>query len=78
MGFFVSTSESSMICLLLRGAGAGALLFHELFKTGRVHGQPALAGHEFGEVEREAVGVVELEGEVAGDRLALRSSRAVA
>ena len=40
--------------LLLRSAGAGALLFHQLFEAGRVHGQTAFAGHQFGEVEREA------------------------
>ena len=48
--------------LLLRGAGAGALLFHQLFETFLVHGQAAFAGHQLSEVEREAVGVVEFEG----------------
>ena len=47
--------------LLLRGAGAGALLVHQLFETGGVHGQAAFARHQFGEVEREAVGVVKRE-----------------
>ena len=41
--------------LLLRGAGAGLLLFHQLVEAGHIHGQPALAGHQFGEVEGEAV-----------------------
>ena len=44
----------------LRGAGAGALLFHQFFKTVLVHGQTAFARHQFGEVERKAVGVVKL------------------
>ena len=45
----------------LRGAGAGALLFHQFFKTVLVHGQTAFARHQLGEVEREAVGVVKFE-----------------
>ena len=45
----------------LRGAGAGALFFHQLFKTVLVHGQTAFARHQFGEVERETVGVVKFE-----------------
>ena len=32
--------------LFLGGAGAGALLVHELFEAGCVHGQAALAGHQ--------------------------------
>ena len=47
--------------LLLRGAGARFLLFHELVEAGDINRQPALAGHQLGEVEREAVGVVKLE-----------------
>ena len=48
--------------LLLRGAGAGLLLVHQLVEAGDINGQAALAGHQLGEVEREAVGVVELKG----------------
>src|ERR1019366_2483382 len=53
--------------LLLRGAGAGALFFHQIFKTVLVHGQAAFARHQLGEVERETVGVVKLESEVTGN-----------
>ena len=44
---------------LLGGTGAVALLFHQLFKTRFIHGEAAFAGQQFGEVERETVGVVE-------------------
>ena len=44
--------------LLLRRAGAGALLVHVLFKTRRVHRQAALAGHEFGQVEGKALLII--------------------
>ena len=54
--------------LLLRGAGAGALLFHQLFKTRRVHGQTAFARHQLGEVEREAVGVVKFESKLTCEK----------
>ena len=53
--------------LLLRGAGAGALLFHQFFKTFLVHGQTAFARHQFGEVERETVGVVKFESKASPD-----------
>ena len=53
--------------LLLRGAGAVALLFHQLLETGAVDGQAAFAGHELGEVEREALLVIEAEGDGARD-----------
>jgi hypothetical protein len=49
------------------GAGALALLLHELGEAGLVHGQPLLAGHQRGEVAGEAVGVVEEEGDLARD-----------
>jgi hypothetical protein len=45
--------------LLLGGAGAGALLFHQLLEAFLVHRQAAFAGHQFGEIEREAVGIIE-------------------
>ena len=51
--------------LLLGGAGAGPLLVHQLVEAGDINGQAALAGHQLGEVEREAVGVVELESATA-------------
>ena len=53
--------------LLLRGAGAGLLLLHQLVEAFHVHGQTTFAGHQLGEVERETVGVVELESDDAAD-----------
>ena len=50
---------------LLRGAGAGALLLHQFFKAVLVHGQAAFARHQFGEIERETVGVVKSESKFA-------------
>ncbi len=46
---------------LLRLARALALFLHQLLEAFRVDGQPAFARHQFGEIERETVGVVELE-----------------
>ena len=52
--------------LLLAGIlGAAALLLHQLLEACGVGYQAALAGHQGGQVNGEAVGVVELEGEVA-------------
>ena len=45
--------------LLLGRAGAGFLLVHQLIEARDINGQAALAGHQLGEVEGEAVGVVE-------------------
>ena len=44
------------------------LLVHELVKASGVHGQAAFAGEELGEVDGEAEGVVELEGESTTQR----------
>ncbi len=55
--------------LLLRGAGAGLLLFHELVEAGDINGQAALAGHQLSEVEGKAVGVVEQERKASGNLL---------
>ena len=52
--------------VLARGAGAGALLFHAAVELGLVDVEALLGGHQDGQVEGEAVGVVELEGLVAG------------
>lgn len=52
---------------LAGGAGAFALFFHECFEAVRVDGELAFFRQQGGEVDREAEGVVELEGEVAGD-----------
>ena len=53
--------------LLLGSLGALALLLHELVEADGIHLQPALAGHEGGQVNRESVGIVQLEGEIAGN-----------
>src|SRR6516164_4043418 len=44
---------------LLRRSGTGLLLLHELVEAGYVDGQPTLTGHQFGEVERKALLVIE-------------------
>ena len=53
-----------------RPAGARLLLlaFHGAREAGRVDGDAARLERVLGEVEREAVGVVEAEGDVAGER----------
>ena len=53
------------------GAGLALLLGHGGVEAGRVHPAPALAQGVLGEIERKAVGVVELEGGLAGQRRAL-------
>ena len=57
--------------LLLGGAGAGALGFHGCLKACGIDLDAPLAGEEFGEVERETVGVVKGEGFFAADRAVL-------
>ena len=59
---------------LARRARAFALRFHRLLEARLVDREPALARDVGGEVDREAVGVVELEDGLAGDRLALAAS----
>jgi hypothetical protein len=54
-----------------RGAGAAALLGHRRLEPGRVHAPALLAQRILRQIEREAVGVVELERHVAGQLLAL-------
>ena len=54
------------VALLARLLGAGALLLHELLEGGEVDADPALGRHLLGDLDREAEGVVELEGDVAG------------
>jgi hypothetical protein len=48
------------------GAGLGLLLFHGGFEARLVHLHVALAAHVVGQVEREAIGIVQLEGHVTG------------
>ena len=61
LGFDLADGDNLLV-FLASFAGALLLLFHELLEASGVHGKSAFAGHEFGEVEREAVGVVEFEG----------------
>src|SRR2546423_3945690 len=51
--------------LFLRASRASALLFHQLFKPNRVNGESTLASHQFGQVERKAIGVIEFEGKTS-------------
>ena len=44
-----------------------ALLLHQFFETRHVEPQAALSAEQFGEVDRKAEGVVELERDIAGD-----------
>ena len=48
------------------GAGAGLLLGHEFAELGLVHLHALFGGHLEGQLNREAVGVVQLEGVLAG------------
>ena len=57
---------------LARLAGAGLLLLHELLERVLIHAHPLLVHHFGGQVDREAVGIVQLERVRAGEyRLAL-------
>ena len=49
--------------------GPHALLLHRAFEALAVHGDPALGSDLLGQLDREAVGVVEREGILAGERL---------
>ena len=48
------------------------LLVHQTVETLFVDGQPSLAGHQLGQVQRETVRVVQEEGHVAGENLFTR------
>ncbi len=58
-------------------AGLGLLLFHGGLEAGLVHFHVALAAHVVGQVEREAIGVVQLEGHFAGQHLGAAVQRRV-
>ena len=78
--FLKQTAETGRQVLfagtLPRRAGAGALFLHLFGKAFLVHGEAALVGHVGHNVEREAVGVVQAEGHVAGNHgLAGRGER---
>ena len=53
------------VALLARLLGAGALLLHQLLEGGEVDADAALGRHLLGDLDGEAEGVVELEGDVA-------------
>ena len=54
---------------LARSAGLGFLFFHGSGKSSLVHAQATFAAHVGRQVEREAVGVVQLEGHFARQHL---------
>src|SRR5690606_2059662 len=66
-GGFLALGGGDDDLFLGRGASAGALLLHESLELGGVDGEAALGGEQLGHVEREAVGVVELEGVGTGE-----------
>ncbi len=55
--------------LLLRRPRPRALLFHQCLEASGIDGEPPLARHQLGEIEREAIGVVKFESEVAREQL---------
>jgi len=52
--------------LHLGGSGSGPLLLHARLEAGLVDGKTAFAGHDLGQVQWEAVGVIQFEGHLAG------------
>mmetsp|Transcript_73087 Transcript_73087/g.209832 ORF Transcript_73087/g.209832 Transcript_73087/m.209832 type:complete len:387 (+) Transcript_73087:1133-2293(+) len=57
------------LLLPLRLPGSFLLPLHELRERWKIHGEPGLLGHLLGEIDGEAVRVVEQEGSVAGHHL---------
>ncbi len=56
--------------ILAGGASALALLVHQAVEPGDIDAdRPSIAQHVLGQIERKAVGVVELEGELARERV---------
>ena len=70
----IGRHHDALLRALPTGAGALALVVHLGVESGAVDGEAMLASHVFLLVEREAVGVVELEGKRAGDGLPRRGS----
>ena len=63
-----------IVFFLLRRPRARALLFHQLFETGNIDSESALARHQFRQVERKTIRVVKFEREMPGNFVAtLRS-----
>ena len=63
----IGRSHRCLFCAFPTGARAIALLLHLGFETFAVDGEAALARHVFLLVERQAVGVVQLESDGARD-----------
>src|SRR4029077_805402 len=70
---FFNTDFLLLLCL----ARALTLFVHQSFESCNIHREPALARHQFREIERKTVGIVELKREIAGDlgRLSQTASR---
>ena len=66
---------SSLYYIFLLGSlRACALLLHEPIELGDVNRHAAFASHEFGKIERKAVGVGKLEGFRTWKNISLKSS----
>jgi hypothetical protein len=74
VGVSVSICDTSMTCFFCAARAGPAAAPSVHVEAGVIHGQPLLAGHQLGEVEREALGVVELEGKRAIEMGAAGSS----
>ena len=74
VGGYVERSDD---VVLLSFTGLLALLFHALLKDLHVHFQSTLGAHQFGEVDRETKGVVELEGHFAAEGIVLHIGKCV-
>ena len=55
--------------ILAGGASALLLLVHQAVEARDVHADRVIAQHVLGQIERKAVGVVELEGDLARERV---------
>ena len=60
--------------ILARGASTFALLLHQTVEGRDIDVNPIVAQHVLGQVERESVGVVEFERDLAGERMPAASS----
>ncbi len=66
---FAGVFQRAVHLELAGSAGRFLLVLHGGVKAGLVHRHATLARHVVGQVEREAVGVVQLEGHIAGQHL---------
>ena len=65
------------LAALAAGAARGAGLAHELLVAGEIDREPMLSRHHLGQVDRESVGVVQLEGVLAADAAAFGAALCV-